>query len=184
MENNKKVKNCQEIKNMIIKGSIDHIDKNDIKRIKDHINKCETCMEYQEVINKIFNSMKLRDCKEMDIDNKIRRNLIRHVKKNRGNSWLEKIGFSINKFFQYKIPVYQSVIAFIIIFFTIYGIKNVQSQLEKNVEVKISVDSLDTYPIPVEYQYLIENLDIIGAQKKGESIIEDSSIVEYSYPIL
>ena len=179
-----KDKICREIQDMICTSRITHINKEDMKKLQDHIKTCETCMEYQEVINNIIALMQVEGCEKFNLDDSIRKSLIRQVKKNSGDSWLRKTGSAIDRFFQYKIPVYQSVLAFIIIFFTIYEINSIQSQKEQETDINISIDSLETYPVPVEYQYVIENMDIIGAQKKGESIMEDSSIVTYSYPIL
>lgn len=183
MDENKKNKKCQKLMYMII--SFDLLNKDDREYLNDHLKECKSCREYHEMINNISYSMKVPDFRKMQVDDKIRKKLIQQVKKMRETSWLEKIWLLMNRCFQYKIPVYQSVLAFIIIFFTIYGIKSIQSPQKKDVDKKISIiDTLKTYPVPAEYQYVIENMDIIGAQKKGESIMEDSSFVSYSYPIL
>jgi hypothetical protein len=179
-----KDKNCQVIQNMIISGNYDKLNSDDSQKIQDHINRCKTCGQYQELMNNISNSMKIQEFKDPDIENKIRRNLIGYLKKKQKIYSHKNLWYLILQFFKYRIPIYQSVLAFIVIFFMLYAMKNIHFNEEKKDIIIKSVDSLTTYPVPREYNYLIENLDIIEAQRVGESILDDSSVVQFSYSIL
>jgi hypothetical protein len=179
-----KDKNCQLVQELIITSDdynkVTHVD---MQKIKDHIKRCKTCRHYRVIIDNIFNSMKLQRFKDTDIEKRIKRNLISDLKKKR-RTGDESYWNLIVRFFKYKIPIYQSALAFIIVFIMIYGMKNIHFKDRKNDMIKKSVDSLKTSPIPMEYNYVIENLEIIKVQRVGESIEEDSSVIQLSYPIL
>ena len=183
MKNNKD-KNCYFIQDLIVKDSYHCLNTGEIKKMKIHLANCKKCREYKDLIQEIFRSMAVRDIKHNDIDNKIRRKVIQHIGKTKKINPLQNIWDLVKKIFEYKIPVNQSVFAFIIIFLLIYGIEKMPHQKDINRIIIHPVDTLKTTTMPVEYNYVLDNLDVIGVQKVGVSMVEDSSIMKFSHPVL
>ena len=149
--------------------------------VKKHLQSCEHCQNYQQVLLKLKN-VSMND--GLIPNPRIRKHIIQRVKEKRAttavtwkNSWQH-----VKNIFEYRIPVYQALVgaAFILIIFMM------SNKLSSSMFPKSTKEYRFTnVEIPVASQMnVINNLQSFEHQKIGKNVKEDSVMSQYIVPAM
>jgi chorismate mutase len=176
-------KTCNLIQDILIKQSYEGaLPPADIEKLENHLARCELCKKYRQILTEISASQKMQPFDITAVETAVKQAVLHSFPQKNQAGYLQWIWKYVMELFRYRMPVYQSVIAFVILFFFFYKIDSISTEEKENTVQ--TTDSLAISKIPMNYSYIIDNFEIIESQRIGETIKEDSSVIEFTYTVL
>jgi len=177
----KKSKNsdvCEEIKRFIIEQQDEELIGDQDKLIYDHLDACQNCSNYYQTILKMEESFIYNEL-DLQPDPMIRRNLVSRLRKKKieRETGLKRYFDKLFGVFEYRIPVYQAVFAFFILFALVFTIDQVSiSQRPAGLDGTTYFYMDQTILINSQS---VDNIKLIEEYKCGRNVKEDSILTRY-----
>ncbi len=177
--NNAPLVNCDNIEQLLIKQSIDELTDEENRLIQKHLKSCQRCRSYQSALLKLKYSMQVSEEDKLAPNPAIHEILIQRMKELRPQEigFLDRAYQSIISLFEYRIPVYQALTGVILIFLLFLGLRHFPFTTGQKSAGIQSITPIGT-STPAQLM-VIDNLDIIGKQKIGQNVKEDSTLIRF-----
>ena len=172
LEKNRKIQ-CSEIENILIQAHIEVLTEQESLKIKEHFKICPACKKYATALKTLSNVVQKEGITDLVPDPEIRMNLIKNLpQKQKVTSGFIEI---VKVILAYRVPVYQIITAFVIIFAMLFVInptspsKTFESTpLNPYAEEQLTVNVFDS-------------LQIFHRKKIGKNIHEDSVLTSWFF---
>ena len=173
---------CKTIKNLIVRYHCgDSLKEEETNMMERHLPECEDCRKYFSIITTIAHSQEPDPVDLTSVEKNLNGAFFVPDKNNRRINAGWQIYLFIRRCFSFRIPLYQPVLAVILLLFILSQF-NIDFK-KRNDSVMQHADSLMDSAVPMRYRYVIDNIDIIKEQKIGETVNEDSSLLKFSYSV-
>ncbi|NOX90154.1 MAG: hypothetical protein GXO77_14135 [Calditrichaeota bacterium] len=171
--------NCSRIEHLIIRQMTSNINDKEKELVDDHLKTCKKCRQFRQILMRISSSFASDALSELSPSPDVRLNLIHEMEmlQRAEKSFADKISDALYSLFTYRIPVYQFVLAIILIFGIFFG-KSIFFQPQNPVTFP-SDASITKNEIIVDQPKIRAHLQIVNRQKTGESIKEDSVLTKF-----
>lgn len=169
---------CEEIKQLIIEQQDQELIRSQDQLIYDHLNACQNCSNYYQTILKMEESFIYNDL-GLQPNPMIRRKLISRLRKRKieRETGLKRYFDKLFSVFEYRIPVYQAVFAFFILFALIFTIDQV-SISQRPIGLKGTTYFYMDQTILINSQS-VDDIKLIEERKYGRNVKEDSILTRY-----
>jgi hypothetical protein len=174
-------KQCKAIQAILIQRCYDDIAQDDWQRVEKHLAGCETCQKFQQVLAAVAQSQKIETMETTAEAEHVKQSVVKALKKRNQTKAVQKTWALILGLLKYKIPLYQSLTVVIILF--IFFLQRTHLPTGEQEGDRQITDSLQTAPVPDKFSYIIDNIEIIEAQRVGEAVKDDSALFEFSYSV-
>ncbi|MBC8183628.1 hypothetical protein H8E88_21255 [candidate division KSB1 bacterium] len=181
LKNNSEIK-CSEIRDFLIRKNFDKMKTDIIKLIEKHLETCSGCRQYHNSIKQVQNSVEITSQDPLIPDPGIRAAIIRKMAQPKADKQkLFLVLFQhIWEILDFRIPVYQGIIGFAIIFLIFLGLNNPQFWNNQN-----SPESLEYIPVEQLQQVnVLNSLKFIQEQKVGKTVKEDTLLTHLLYTVM
>lgn len=175
-------KTCKTIEKLIVKKDIYNLTEDEIRTFDEHIQKCESCKQYVQLISSIKKEMQLDIADEIVTDPQTEGFLLKkfenlNTRKSKNTKKMSQVFWDM---FSIKIPLYKAVAgglaAIILTFFLAYHKPYDNIVVVQNDQSIIAlVDTNDIHFNTVKSLHILEN------QKIGRSLVEDSVLARLSH---
>ena len=182
---NKQIKiKCADVEQLLIKQSFEQMNKEQIHSMEKHLTSCTNCRQYQRILFNLQNSVKLSPKKKLQPDPSIRRNVIKRMKKVKAEQqiFLSRLLQNIWKFLDYRIPVYQSIVGFVIILLVFIAVN--YFSVPKQSDFKNTTETVQTEEIQTNQINILDNLQMIENQKIGKTVQEDTILTRFVVSVM
>jgi uncharacterized protein YjgD (DUF1641 family) len=170
LKKNNKIE-CSEIENILIQAHFEVLTKQESLKIKEHLKSCPSCKKYASILKTLSNTLQKETITDLAPDPKIRLKLIKNLpQKQKVASGITEIAKGI---LAYRVPVYQIIAAFVIIFATVFVIN--PNPTSRTLESK----PLDPYSEEQLTVNVFDSLQILHSKKIGKNIHEDSVLTSW-----
>jgi len=170
---------CSNIESLLIKGKLEEITNIEQKMIRNHIEVCEKCRNYESVLINISDTMKIDKRSTIKSSPAIKKNIL-HKMKSIYNNEYKSYKTNWNKLwsvFEYRIPIYQALSIMVVVFLVLFGLNyinvtNIDKSTQRNVlkhSEKLSSSYADTS----------DSLQRFNDQNIGRNIQEDSLLIRF-----
>lgn len=169
---------CEEIKRFIIEQQGEELIGSQDRLIYDHLNACQNCFTYYQTVLKMEESF-IYDDLDLRPDPMIRRNLISRLRKKKieREMGLRRYFNKLFDIFEYRIPIYQAVFAFFILFALIFTIDQASiSQRPAGLDGTTYLYMDQTIFINTPS---MDNINFIEEHTCGRNVKEDSILTRY-----
>ncbi len=176
--------NCSRIEHLIIRQMTSNINDKEKKLVDDHLKTCKKCLRFRHVLMRIRSSFASDALSQLNPSPDVRLNLMNEMEmlQRAEKGFADKISDALYSLFAYRIPVYQVVLAIILISGIFLG-KSLFFQ-PQNTSAFPSDASITKNEIIVDQPKIRAHLQIVNRQKTGESIKEDSVLTKFIVTIL
>ena len=170
--------NCDAIEFLLIKKNFDELTRQESVLVEEHLKSCDSCRSYQKTLSSLQESMKVGTNKLVP-DPAIRENIIQRMKALRP----ERAGIAVRTWhhlrdlLQHRIPVYQPILGAVLVLLIFVGAKQLTSPAVEKPAVDQSL--LRTEAVMPAQMNVMGNLDIVKAQKIGQSAGEDTTLARF-----
>ena len=172
--------NCDDIEQLLIKKDVDGLTPEENLLVEKHLKFCERCRTYHSTLSNLQNSMQIRTDEKIVPHPAIRQNIIQRMKALRPEEKgiFKGVWQYIRAIFEYRIPVYQTLLGLVLIFLISFSINRLFLTTEKKpleLQSFAQIESMSYTQISV-----IDNLQIIDQQKIGRTVKEDPSLTRFT----
>jgi hypothetical protein len=174
-------KQCKTVQAILIKERFENVAADDQRFVQQHLADCETCQKFRKVLLAVSQPAKSEQINAQAVVEEVRQTVATAIKQKQQSNPLAKAINTVLGLFNYKIPVYQPVLVVIILL--IFLLPRAHFPAGKDVGGPPFADSLLAAPLPEKYRFLIDNIELIKAQRVGETVKEDSALFKYSYTV-
>jgi len=176
---------CTHIEDLMIKQAADHKkNERESKEIEQHIIHCSSCRSYKIRLESLENVMQSVSEPDLQSDPAIRRNLIHRMRQIHQSKKSQPDGIidSIISVLNFRIPVYQAVLAAaFLIFIFMAGINNRERNIQ---ESDLNSSDIQRNLTLMETEYVIPSPPELEKQKVGINVNEDSVLTGYLYTLM
>ena len=176
--NENRNRKCDEIERLLIKRGFDELTQQESLLLEDHLRSCDSCRCYQNALSNLQDSMRI-GTEKLAPDPAIRESIIRRMEALRPRqAGIAVRGWHhIRDLLQHRIPVYQPVLGAVLVLLIFTVVKHLSMPTE---EEPLDVQTLVQTEIVMPTQLsVIDNLEIIKAQKIGRSAGEDTTLARF-----
>ncbi len=177
--NDQSITGCDDVELLLSKRLVDKLTGDENRLVDEHLKSCSRCLSYERILLSLQDSMQIKAEEKFTPRADIRQHLVLRMKDSRPQEAgiLRRTYHSFVHLFEYRIPVYQILTGVILILLLFLGVKHFPFNAERKPERLQIITRIDTsVPAPLR---VIDNLDIIGKQKIGQNVKEDSTLVQF-----
>ncbi len=169
------------MENLIIRSEFENLTAAETEALKKHVPDCPDCQKLQGQMAHVRLALKSQPATSLKPRPEIRFNLIKHLqpapspnKKTRA-----KIGHKLLAVFEYRIPVYQGLIALVMMFFIFILSNRFNSSVDQSRTGFSQYAQTDT--VRSSQMNIMDDLSLIENQRFGKSVSEDSMLIKFLY---
>lgn len=176
--------NCIQIKEFLIKATIEDLANSEIQKLEMHLESCSECRYYKNTILSIEESIKPGNNEYLVPNPAIKQNLLLRMNSEKQTSYLpiSKIWNSLKGVLKYKIPVYQGLIGAAIGLFLFILLNNLSISNEQN--LLIIPHNLEISKLKSDSLNVVNNILMIDQQRIGISVKDDTLTTRFMSPSL
>lgn len=174
---NKNMK-CDEIEFLLIKKNLDELTSQETLLVEGHLKSCDSCRSYQKTLSNLQDSVRA-GTEKLTPDPAIRESIIRRMEalRPRQAGVVVRGWHYVRGLLQHRIPVYQPVLGALLVLLIFTGVKQLSLPTEQEpLDVQTLVQTEIVMPTQLS---VIDNLEIIKAQKIGRSAGEDTTLARF-----
>jgi hypothetical protein len=177
--NDQPTANCEDVELLLSKRLVDELTEEEKQQVDVHLKSCNRCLSYERILLSLQESMQIKSEEQLAPHPGIRQNIVQRMKdlKPQETGVLHKTYHFFIRLFEYRIPVYQSLTGMILIFLLFMGLKHFPLTFGQKPEGFQIITQTDT-SAPAQLKVL-DNLEIIGKQKIGQNVKEDSTLTQF-----
>lgn len=177
--NDQPVANCEDVELLLSKRLADELTEDEKQVVDTHLKSCNRCLSYERILLSLQESVQIKSEEKLAPHPAIRQHIIQRMKdlKPQETGVLRKTYHFFISLIEYRIPVYQSLTGMILIFLLFLGLKHLPFTIGQKPERLQIATQIDT-SAPAQLKVL-DNLDIIGKQKIGQNVKEDSTLTQF-----
>ncbi len=171
---------CEEVRQMLLEKNTGELN----KRIKQHLEFCQKCREFQELLTDISNSTRITAEENLQPDDQILGMLKKRFKAQTASTMHKHTGNffeSLLALFQRRIPVYQALLAVFIAGIFYFSFTKINFFKPQPEEPKLVLQSKKQTVQPLEFPFQSQ-LD--QTNQIGKSLAEDSLLARFRVSIL
>lgn len=170
---------CDAVEELLIKQNFEKLSEDENNLLQNHLKTCNGCQKYQLQLANLRSSLVVSEQSSLQPDPLIRQSLINRVKalKPQDHRFFDSLWQRLLNILEYRIPVYQGLIglACSILIFVMIHYFSLSSYHEVEIPRYQNMMADTTF-----YQInVIKNLQIIGQQKIGKNVREDSLLTRF-----
>lgn len=171
--------NCEDVELLLNKCLVNELTKEEKQVVDTHLKSCNRCLRYERILFSLQESVQIKSEERLIPRPEIRQHIVQRMKDLRPQESrvLRKTYHFFIRLFEYRIPVYQSLTGMILIFLLFLGLKHFPFTFEQRPERLQIATQMDT-TTPAQLKVL-DNLEIIGRQKIGQNVKEDSTLTQF-----
>ncbi|KPL01284.1 MAG: hypothetical protein AMJ91_00580 [candidate division Zixibacteria bacterium SM23_73_3] len=171
--------NCDEIEGLLIQGHFDKITQDQSLLVEEHLESCDRCRSYQKTLSGLQNSMQIDVGDKLTPDTDIRETIIQRMKtvKAQETGIFRSTWQYIRNVFEYRIPVYQPLLGGVLVLLIFFAVRELSFAPDPKSSKLQTFTQVET-PI-LSQMSVIDNLEIIEAQKIGRSVREDTTLTRF-----
>jgi len=171
--------NCDDIEGLLIQSHFDEVTRNQSLSVEEHLKSCDRCESFQNTLSNLQNLMQIGVANKLTPDPAIRQNIVQRMRtaksleaKNYRSAWRY-----LRNIFQYRVPVYQTLFGIILILLIFVALRQFSLSGNQRTPTKQSLTQIEA---PILYQLSVaDNLEIIGRQRVGRNIKEDTTLTRF-----
>lgn len=169
---------CDEIEFLLIKKNFDELTRQESLLVEKHLKSCDSCQSYQKTLSNLQESMRI-GTEKLAPDPAIRESIIQRMEALRP----ERAGITargwhnIRDLLQHRIPVYQPVLGAVLVLLIFVGAKQLSLPVEEK-PLDIQTPTRTEVVMPTQIS-VMDNLEIVKAQKIGRSAGEDTTLARF-----
>jgi hypothetical protein len=177
--NDQPIAGCDDVELLLSKRLEDKLTEDEIQLVDEHLKSCSRCLSYERILLSLQDSMQIKAEEKLAPRPAIHQYLVQRMKELRPQETgiLRKTYHSFIHLFEYRIPVYQVLTGVILILLLFLGVKHFPFTVGQKPEGLQIITQIDT-SAPTQLK-VIDNLDIIGKQKIGQNVKEDSTLAQF-----
>ncbi len=174
---------CQEIEDFIIKDYLDELNKKQRKLVLQHVYSCSNCSKYAETVHQISGSLQ-EDEYIPQPDPEIRKHLLFTLKMKKANKERKLVDFmnTIFGFFEYRIPIYQAVLAVLLVAVLLFTVDSIVLPARSNRYSTTNYFIIDYNDLP--RSSIMNYPELLNEQKSGRNVKEDSILTRYMVTVM
>jgi hypothetical protein len=174
---------CREIEDFIIKDYLNELNKKQQKLVLQHVHACNNCSKYAKIVHQISGSLQQTENIPRP-DPEIRKHLLFIMKMKKDNK-VRKSGHFLNtifRFFEYRIPIYQAVLAALLIAVLLLTVDSIFLPARSNrySTTNYFIMEFNDLPHPSALNYP----ELLNEQKPGRNVKEDSILTRYMVTVM
>lgn len=177
--NEKPNTNCDSIQRLLVKKTSDELTSDESLLVGEHLKSCARCQSYQRTLLNLQDSMEISAQEKLVPDPAIRENLIQRMRIQRSQKAgiLSSTWRNIRSMLQYRIPIYQPLSGLVVIALIFLMVSHLSFSPDQEPLESQGLAQIQT-PTPVQMS-VVDNLDIIGRQKIGRNVKEDTTLTRF-----
>jgi hypothetical protein len=177
--NDQPITTCEDVELLLSKRLVDELTEEEKQLVDTHLKSCSRCLTYEHILLSLQESMQTKSEEGLAPRPEIRQRIVQRMKDLRPQEAgvLGKTCQFFIRLFEYRIPVYQSLTGMILIFLLFLGLKHFPFTLGQRTE-RLQVVTRMEASTPTQLKVL-DNLEIIGKQKVGQNVKEDSTLTQF-----
>ncbi len=169
---------CRVVQDLLIKQTGEPLAVSETQQVDRHVAVCASCRAVQELVLRMHEAAGVPDAAALHPDPAIRDHLLQRFRDTR--QWVSRpstVWQSVTRILAFRIPVYQAVLAGVLVLALVLTLQHVSSPWGQTVVQRSASPRLDeTVPPPVA---VLDDPDIIARQKIGTTIQEDSMLTRF-----
>jgi hypothetical protein len=177
--NDHPIASCDDVELLLSKRLVDELTGDEKQLVDKHLKSCSRCLSYERILLSIQDSMQIKAEEKLAPHPAICQQIVQRMKDlgPQETGILRKTYHSFIHLFEYRIPVYQALTGVILIFLLFLGVSHLPFTVGQKPEGLQTITQTDT-SAPAQLKVL-DNLDIIGKQKIGQNVKEDSTLTQF-----
>ena len=176
--NENKSMKCDEIEFLLIKNNFDELTGQESLLVEEHLKSCDLCRSYQKTLSSLQDSMKV-STERLVPDPAIRERVIKRMQalKPEQAGIVVRGWHYVRDLLRHRIPVYQPLLGAALVLLIFVGTKQLSVPVEeKPPDVETPVRTQMVMPAQMS---VMDNLEIVKAQKIGRSAGEDTTLARF-----
>ncbi len=171
--------NCDDIEGLLIQRHFDEITQNQSLSVEEHLKSCDRCGSFQNTLSNLQNLMQIGVADKLTPHPAIRENIVQRMRtaklreaRNRGSIWQY-----LRNIFQYRVPVYQVLFGMVLILLIFVAPRQFPLSSDQKAPKKRRLTQTE---VPILSQLsVMNNLEIVEAQRIGQNIKEDTTLTRF-----
>lgn len=176
--NENKNTKCDDVEFLLIKKNFDELTQQESLLLEEHLKSCDLCRSYEKTLSHLQDSMRV-EAEKLAPDPATRERIIRRMKALRPEpaGVVVRGWHYLRDLLQHRIPVYQPILGAVLVLLIFVGAKQLTSPTVEKPAVDQSL--LRTEAVMPAQMSVMDNLDIVKAQKIGRSAGEDTTLSRF-----
>jgi predicted anti-sigma-YlaC factor YlaD len=169
---------CDEIEFLLVRENFDELTGQENLLVEEHLKSCDSCRSYQKTLSNLQDSMRI-GAERLTPDPAIRERVIERMEalKPRQAGIVVRSWHYARDLLQHRIPVYQPILGAVLVLLIFFGTRQLSmTTAEKAPDIQTPVRTEMVMPAQMS---VMDNLEIVKAQKIGRSAGEDTTLARF-----